>query len=143
MVTLNYNGSKETLELLKSLQEQSPHQSKHGTGQADTDFEIIVVDNASEEADFANLQIGINQLIHSFPLPTFNVGHSRVKVVRNSENLGFSGGNNVGIRQALQNGADWVVLLNNDTWVEGYFMERLKAVLRVKNGVVGILLVEE
>jgi len=142
IVTINYNGSEDTIKLLKSFKEQSPHQSKHGVGQADTDFEIIVVDNASEEADFANLQTGINQLIHSFPLPTFNVGHSRVKVVKNSENLGFSGGNNVGIRQALQNGASWVVLLNNDTWVERDFAERFKGVLSTKTGVLGIPLIE-
>jgi len=131
IVTLNYNGSEETLKLLKSLKEQS-----------DTNFEIIVVDNASEKADFVNLQASVDQLIHSFSLPTFNVGHPRVKVLRNSENLGFSGGNNVGIRHALTNGASWVVLLNNDTWVEKDFIERLRAVLGVKNGVVGIPLIE-
>mgnify|MGYP001601559342 CR=1 FL=1 len=123
IVTLNYNGSKETLKLLKSLQEQS-----------DKNFEIIVIDNASEEADFAVLQNGINQLIH--------ITTSHVVMIRNSENLGFSGGNNVGIRQAIENGSDWVTFLNNDTWVEREFMERLKAVLGVKNGVVGIPLIE-
>ena len=123
IVTLNYNGSKETLKLLKSLQEQS-----------DKNFEIIVIANASEEADFAVLQNGINQLIH--------ITTSHVVMIRNSENLGFSGGNNVGIRQAIENGSDWVTFLNNDTWVEREFMERLKAVLGVKNGVVGIPLIE-
>ena len=123
IVTLNYNGSGETLKLLKSLQEQS-----------DKNFEIIVVDNASEEADFATLQNGINKLV--------NITTSHVVIVRNSENLVFSEGNNIGIRQALQNGANWVVLLNNDTWVEEGFIERLKAVLSVKNGIVGIPLIE-
>ena len=137
IVTLNYNGSKETLELLKSLKEQT-----------DKDFEIIVVDNASEEADFINLQ---NSLIH---IPTSfrfyresstksgQVGYPQVQIVRNSENLGFSGGNNVGIRQTFKNSSDWVILLNNDTWVENGFMERLKAILSVKNGIIGIPLVE-
>ena len=125
IVTLNYNGSKETLELLKSLKEQT-----------DKDFEIIVVDNASEEADFINLK---NSLIH---IPTSQVGYPQVQIVRNSENLGFSGGNNVSIHQTLKNGSDWVVLLNNDTWVENGFMERLKAILSVKNGIIGIPLVE-
>jgi GT2 family glycosyltransferase len=139
IVTLNYNGSKETLELLKSLKDQT-HST--GSGQVDKDFEIIVVDNASEEADFTNLK---NSLIHR---TTSQVVYPQVQIVRNGENLGFSGGNNVGIRHALnpstrsgqETGSDWVVLLNNDTWVEKNFMEHLGAVLSVKTGVVGILL---
>ncbi len=121
IVTLNYNGSKETIELLKSLEDKD---------QTDSDFEMIVVDNASEEADF----------IH---ITTSQVVYPQVKIVRNSENLGFSGGNNVGIRQAIQNGADWVVLLNNDTSVGKGLKEHLKAILRVKTGVIGIPLMEE
>ncbi len=131
IVTLNFNGSTETLELLKSLKEQ-----------ADSNFEIIVIDNASEEDDFAHLQAGIDQLIHSFPLTTSQVGYPQVKVMRNSENFGFSGGNNVGIRQSLQNRASWVVLLNNDTWVERDFIERLRAKLNVSEDIVGIPLNE-
>jgi GT2 family glycosyltransferase len=37
-----------------------------------------------------------------------------VELIRTGVNLGFSGGNNVGIRRALGRGADWVLLLNND-----------------------------
>src|SRR5207253_1829127 len=37
-----------------------------------------------------------------------------VELIRTGENLGFSGGNNAGIRRALQRGAGWVLLLNND-----------------------------
>jgi GT2 family glycosyltransferase len=37
-----------------------------------------------------------------------------VELIRTGDNLGFSGGNNVGIRRALERGADWVLLLNND-----------------------------
>lgn len=39
-------------------------------------------------------------------------------VVENGANLGFSGGNNAGIRAALDRGADWVVLVNNDAVLE-------------------------
>jgi len=150
IVTLNYNGSKETAELLKSLKEQSHSTS---SGQADTDFEIIVVDNASEEADFTNLQ----KPTHNSDITMLNIVSPQVKIVRNSDNLGFSGGNNVGIRAALgwnndsdpvkspqegDNGASWVVLLNNDTWVEKDFVERLRAVLGAETGIVGVPLVE-
>jgi GT2 family glycosyltransferase len=41
-----------------------------------------------------------------------------VHVIENGANLGYSGGNNAGIRAALDDGADWVVLLNNDATLE-------------------------
>jgi hypothetical protein len=41
-----------------------------------------------------------------------------VELLRTGANLGFAGGNNVGIRRALERGADWVLLLNNDAVVE-------------------------
>ena len=66
-----------------------------------------------------------------------------VKLIRNDQNLGFSGGNNVGIREAIKNSAEWVLLLNNDTWVEKDFIYRLRAVLEVKTGILGIPLKEE
>ena len=116
IITINYNGSRNTLNLLKSLQDQT-----------DKDFEIIVVDNASEEADFDNLKQEIGRAI----------------LVKNDSNLGFSGGNNVGIRKAFENGADWLVLLNNDTWVESGFISTVKASLEAKEGLVGLPIVED
>jgi GT2 family glycosyltransferase len=41
-----------------------------------------------------------------------------VDLIRTGVNLGFAGGNNVGIRRALESGADWVLLLNNDAVAE-------------------------
>jgi GT2 family glycosyltransferase len=41
-----------------------------------------------------------------------------VELIRNGANLGFAGGCNVGIRRALERGADWVLLLNNDAVAE-------------------------
>ena len=125
IITLNYNGSEKTAELIRSLNEQTDH-----------DFNIILVDNASEDGDFAKIK---NSLIH---ITTFNVVYSQIQVIRNRENFGFSKGNNIGIRQALKNSPDWIVLLNNDTWVEKGFIERLKAILSVKTGIIGIPLIE-
>ena len=123
IITINYNGSKETLKLLESLKTQT-----------DQDFEVIVVDNASEEADFKNLE--------KYYTTNQNLWRAALHIYRQEGNLGFSGGNNVGIRQALQGGSDWVVLLNNDTWVENDFVERLKAFLSDRGGVVGLPLNE-
>lgn len=48
-----------------------------------------------------------------------------VEIVETGANLGFSGGNNAGIRHALYRGADYVVLLNNDTYFERDWLLRL------------------
>lgn len=135
IVTINYNGSEKTIKLLKSLTEQ-----------IDKDFQIIVVDNASDEVDF--------KILSNF----VNVSTSQVAtLVRSEKNLGFSGGNNVGIQEALKNetlreasgqtdpvkspngdnGASWVLLLNNDTWVEAGFMVSLRAKLTALEGFQG------
>ena len=48
-------------------------------------------------------------------------------VIENGANLGFSGGNNAGIRAALEAGADWVVLLNNDAALEPGALDAFRA----------------
>lgn len=116
IITINFNGSESTINLLRSLK-----------GQIDKDFEIIVVDNASEESDFNKLKEGAGGVF----------------ILRNDKNLGFSGGNNVGIRKAIENRSNWVLLLNNDTWVERSFISSLKAKLEPLTGIVGLPLVED
>jgi GT2 family glycosyltransferase len=48
------------------------------------------------------------------------------ELIRAGVNLGFAAGNNVGIRRALERGADWVLLLNNDATVEPGLVEALE-----------------
>jgi len=48
-----------------------------------------------------------------------------LRLIKNSSNLGFAEGNNVGIKYALKNGADYVCLLNNDTRVSSDFLTQL------------------
>jgi GT2 family glycosyltransferase len=62
------------------------------------DIDVIVVDNASVD--------GIAEAIRG------------AEVIRNERNIGYAGGMNVGIRRALERGADAVLLLNNDVEVE-------------------------
>ncbi len=115
IVTINYNGSEKTTKLLESLNNQN-----------DKDFEIIIVDNASEIDDFEAL----GEWIKSNSPNAF--------LLRNEQNLGFSGGCNRGISKALEMGADWHILLNNDTSVEKDFISVLRADLGLKNGIVGL-----
>jgi len=108
-VILHYKGAKNTLECLESL--EKVNLSK------ETNLEIVVVDNASTD--------GLPSAISNFQFPISNL-----KLIKNEENLGFAEGNNVGIRYALKNGADYVLVLNNDTIVDKGLIEELLKVSR-------------
>lgn len=90
-VVLNWNGPDETLACVESL-----------AASAWPRLTTVVVDNAS-----------LNDIT-----PVMSQRFPHVLVIRNSANLGFTGGMNVGIRHALEMGADYALLLNNDTLVE-------------------------
>lgn len=93
IVTINYKQAEITNQLLNSLQSISY-----------PNVEIIVVDNNS----------GANSI------EIINTNYANVKLICNENNLGFSGGNNVGI-QASE--GEFVLLLNNDTEVNSGFLE--------------------
>ncbi|MCQ2390809.1 MAG: glycosyltransferase [Kiritimatiellae bacterium] len=67
---------------------------------------VYVVDNGSNDGSYERLQTSCADCF----------------IFSGGANLGFSGGNNVGIRAALAAGAKWVLLLNNDTEVEPGFL---------------------
>jgi GT2 family glycosyltransferase len=71
--------------------------------------ETICVDNGS--TDGSDAEVGAR-----FP---------DIELIRTGANLGFAGGNNVGIRRALERGADWVLLLNQDAVAEPGLAEAL------------------
>lgn len=100
---INFNGSKNTLNCLKSLDE---------VVRLDFNLKVIIVDNGSSE------KLNLNgSKYKNFPL----------KLIRSDKNLGFSGGQNLGIKYALGNGADFVVILNNDVILDkNIFVELLK-----------------
>jgi GT2 family glycosyltransferase len=60
---------------------------------------IIVVDNGSTDSSVSKIR----------------AAHPDVLLLESKKNLGFAGGNNIGIRYALAHGAEYVWLLNNDT----------------------------
>lgn len=102
VILVNYNSWEDTIECVNSLI-MNEYMNK----------EIIVVDNGSSNVDqYANN-------------PIFS--QVEVKLIKSETNLGFSGGNNVGIVYAIQALTDFVVLLNNDTLVKTDFLTRLYA----------------
>lgn len=111
---LNFNGLRNTLACLESFKNIKIDNFK---------LTMVVVDNFSEE---------------KFDLKSNFLGDIPLVVIKNSKNLGFSGGHNVAIKYAFGNGADYVLILNNDTYVDHNFLtELLKAAEKDKS--VGIL----
>lgn len=93
IITVNYNGYKDTCELIDSIP-------------FDDSMEVIVVDNASKENEANHIQ-------KRYP---------QVKVIRSGKNLGFAGGNNLGIKAAKGN---YLLLINNDTIFKDFIIQPL------------------
>lgn len=95
IITINYNQIHHTMALLQSLKQLTY-----------PDVEIIVVDNASS-AD---------------PTSEIKSKHPDVSVIVSQKNLGFAGGNNLGIADST---GEYLLFLNNDTEVDAGFLEPL------------------
>ena len=93
IITINYNGIKDTCELIDSIP-------------FNNEMEVIVVDNASTQ-DEASI------IAERYP---------QVKVIRSQRNLGFAGGNNLGIKEAK---GKYILLINNDTYFKDFKIEPL------------------
>ena len=110
VIIVNWNGWKDTIVCLESL-------TKVHTTYAT--LEIIVVDNGSTNDS-------VSQISKKFP---------EITLLETGENLGFTGGNNLGMRYACRHGADFVWLLNNDTFVDSNVLSAINA---FNNPAVGI-----
>lgn len=95
IISVNYNQARVTCEMVASLRQVTY-----------PNLEIIVVDNASPSDD-------PTLIVETYP---------EVKLIRSSSNLGYAGGNNLGILQAK---GKYLLFLNNDTEVEPDFLEPL------------------
>ena len=93
IITINYNGLKDTYELIDSIP-------------FNHNLEVIVVDNASKN-DEASI------ISEKYP---------QVKVIRSEKNLGFAGGNNIGIKEAK---GKYLFLINNDTYFKEFNIDSL------------------
>jgi GT2 family glycosyltransferase len=100
VVTLTWNQRADTLNCLESLSQITY-----------PNYRLLLVDNASVDGT-------VEAVKERFP---------DVEVVVNPENLGFPGGFNVGLQRALDQGADYVFMINNDTFVEPNILSELVA----------------
>jgi len=88
IVILNTNRRDDTLACLKTLSKSTY-----------SNLKIIVLDNKSSDDS-------VDAIHSAFP---------EIQIVDLTENLGYAGNNNVGIEEAIKRGADWVLVLNEDT----------------------------
>ena len=93
IITVNYNGLKDTCALIESIP-------------FNENMEVIVVDNASTQDEASIIQ-------KQFP---------QVKVIRSEKNLGFAGGNNLGIKKSK---GKYLFLINNDTIFKEFNVDSL------------------
>ncbi len=91
IILVNYNSSEHTIECVKSIQKSEYD-----------NYEIIIVDNNSNNEDKSNLQLLSDD----------------ATIIYNSDNEGFATANNIGIKYAIGKSAEYVLLLNNDTIIE-------------------------
>ena len=108
IVILNWNRKKDTLECLQSLEKVK----------SDFKLDILVIDNASTDGSRLEIKKFLKQA-------STRRKNFRSEIIKNKQNLGFCAGNNVGISHALNHGAEYILLLNNDTLVDENFLDRM------------------
>ena len=98
IVILNWNGSEMTIECLKNIEATDY-----------PNYQLILVDNGSKDDSVNRLQAASRSF----------------EFIQTGINLGFTGGCNVGIAKALEQGADYVLLLNNDVKITSEMLSLL------------------
>ena len=158
IIILNWNGWKDTIECLESLYKITY-----------PNYDVIVVDNGSKDDSvekikaYANGEIKVESKFFKYnpknkPIKVFEVSEEdarygrfkrtlynkfdvnrRMILIRNKDNYGFTGGNNIAIQFALNVlNPDYVLLLNNDTVVDRNFLSELVKVAESDNRI-GVL----
>lgn len=100
IIVLNWNGLEDTIECIKSMQKVDY-----------PNFDIVVVDNGSEGND---AQI-LSEIFGGY-----------IELIKNEDNYGYAGGNNVGIKYIMKNKkSKYIVTINNDTTVDENYLKHL------------------
>ncbi|MDO8638554.1 MAG: glycosyltransferase family 2 protein [Candidatus Daviesbacteria bacterium] len=113
IVVLNYKVKDEVLECIKSLTLSLGF---------NRDFKVLVIDNNSIDGSAEAIK-------KYFP---------KISLIENSDNFGFTGGNNIGIKYALERGANYILILNPDTVVEKNTIKNLLSEAnKYQTGIIG------
>jgi len=100
IITVNFNQSRVTEELLHSISSTNTY----------SNIEIIVIDNGSKIND----------------VPSWTIKYPHIKFIRSDVNLGFAGGNNIGVKEAT---GEYLFFVNNDTEFTAGLVKTLVSVL--------------
>ncbi len=101
IIIVNYDTTKLTLECLESLKNIKT---------TDFEYNVVVVDNGSQK---------------EFKIPT-KLKSDKLELIRTDNNIGFTGGNNLGMSHAVKHyNSDYFLLLNSDTTVTKEFLDEL------------------
>lgn len=98
IILVNYKSYLDTIECVKSLRNIEYR-----------NYKIIIVENGSKDESYIKLKENLKDEL----------------IINLGKNKGFAEGNNIGIRLAMKNNADYVLLLNNDTIVEKDFLKEM------------------
>lgn len=98
IILVNFNSYKDTIECVRSLKKINY-----------LNYKIVIVDNNSKNDSVKELKKHLNDCI----------------IIESKNNKGFSGGNNLAIEYSIKNGAEYVLLLNNDTLVNPNFLTNM------------------
>jgi GT2 family glycosyltransferase len=93
VVVLNWNGKKDTLQCLQSLEKAKKDNFS---------LDVVIVDNASTDDSVAAIKL-------------YKPKNFKKHIMESPDNAGFAGGNNLGIHYSLALDADYILILNNDT----------------------------
>ena len=104
-ITLNWNGKDDTIECLASL--KTLNYPNYG---------IVVVDNGSTDGSVSALR----------------AQYPDITIIENGRNLGYAEGFNVGLRYAYENGADYFLIMNNDTVIDPHALTELVKVAETR-----------
>lgn len=142
VVILNWNSAQDTIHCIKSVLNLNKIK----------DVTIVVCDNDSKKESYEEIKNFVldqtnisNLIIAENEIPNYKNSNYKIVLIKNEKNYGYAGGNNRGVKYALnQETMQYVWILNNDTEVAPDSLDYLidKFELNKKYGVVGSKLVE-
>ena len=154
VVILNYNSAKDTAKCVEFLQGQK-FDKEYGVGSRVQEFKvgceqtpsgqalvplkqgdnihIIVVDNSDREQGAGSRE----QLFLTSESQSHLLEKKQIEFIRAEENRGYSAGNNIGLRRAVELGCEYALVVNPDMEiVDPYYVEKLVAVMQADEDVV-------
>lgn len=114
ILLLNYNGTNDTIDCIRSIEKLENNK---------VNIKVVIVDNNSEESQYIQLE---QFLISNNMINNEILGNNKYFLLRTNKNIGFAAGNNKGIRfiEELFD-IDYYILLNNDTILNTNSIEKL------------------